>query len=113
MRYMVEVEARFRHGIPRIHYGTYDAMGVTAKAFLRKDVEWLARLYHGDLEAHLGERKARLENQRQRRKDKAMVKAAAEEVAAAKAREERKGPVVGTSANGAFVLDDDEDDFDD
>lgn len=49
----VKLEAQFPNGLPRIHYGAYIQQGGTTVMFLKKDVEKLARLHHGDLEAHL------------------------------------------------------------
>lgn len=48
-----KIEAKFPDGLPRIHYGAYIQQGGVTVMFLKKDVERLARLYHGDLEAHL------------------------------------------------------------
>ena len=107
------LRVRFPDGIPRIHYGTHDALGVMAKMFLRKDVEWLARVYHGDLESHLESRQARLEDRRQKMEEKKRAKAAAGEAAAAKARVERKPSATAVQAGSTpsvpFYVEDDED----
>ena len=51
-------------GLPTLKYGTLMTAGVPTTLFLRKDVEALARVVHGDLEAHLAKRKAEKQERR-------------------------------------------------
>ena len=53
--------ARHPGGPPMLRYGTCMTVGVPTTFFLRKDVEALARLAHGDLKAHLERRKVERE----------------------------------------------------
>ena len=45
-------------GLPKLRYGTCMVSNMTTTMFMRKDVEALATLLHGDLRAHLAKRNA-------------------------------------------------------
>ncbi|EME40553.1 hypothetical protein DOTSEDRAFT_157328 [Dothistroma septosporum NZE10] len=72
----VQLEARFPNGVPRIHYGAYIQQGGVTVMFLKKDVDRLVQLHHGDLEAHLAKREARRDAQRRKRVERASAKMA-------------------------------------
>ena len=50
--------AKHPGGLPKLRYGTYMSSNVATTMFLKKDVEALAILAHGDLKAHLTKRQA-------------------------------------------------------
>jgi hypothetical protein len=56
-------------GLPRLRYGTYMCFGVATTMFMKSDVEALAELRRGGLEAHLAKRQADRE-ERKRKQDK-------------------------------------------
>ena len=54
-------------GLPTLKYGTLMTAGVPTTLFLSKEVEALARVVHGDLEAHLAKRKVEKQERREKR----------------------------------------------
>jgi hypothetical protein len=54
--------------LPKLRYGTLMTGGAPTTLFLRKDVEALARVVHGDLEAHLAKRNVEREEREERSK---------------------------------------------
>lgn len=66
-------------GLPKVRYGTYISSNVPTTMFLRKDVEALAKLAHGDLKEHLARKAADRDERRKRaRETKARKDAEAE-----------------------------------
>ena len=56
-------------GLPAVRYGTYITSNVPTTMFLRKDVEELALLLHGDLRAHLAKRQADRDERRKKARE--------------------------------------------
>lgn len=56
-------------GLPKVRYGTYITSNVPTTMFLRKDVETLAKLAHGDLKAHLAKRQTDRDERRKRARE--------------------------------------------
>ena len=78
-------------GLPRVRYGTYITSNVPTTMFLRKDVEALAKLAHGDLKAHLAKRQADRDERRKKAKElKARKDAEAEAEKAKLKKDEQK-----------------------
>lgn len=55
-------------GLPKVRYGIYISSNVETTMFLKKDVEALAELAHGDLKAHLEKRQTEREERKRRMK---------------------------------------------
>lgn len=73
-------------GLPKVRYGTYIVSNVPTTMFLRKDVEALAKLAHGDLREHLAKKQA----ERDERRKKARETKARKDAEAALAAKERQ-----------------------
>jgi hypothetical protein len=106
--------ARHPGGLPKLRYGTCMTVGVPTTFFLRKDVELLASLAHGDLKAHLAKRKVeREERSRKIRATKAVkyekqMQRAREITQAVAAARTAASSVAGSSAAQPIVVADDD-----
>ena len=102
--------AKHPGGLPKLWYGTCMTVNTPTTYFLRKDVEALATLAHGDLKAHLAKRRVeREERSRKIRATKAVkyekqVQRAREIIQAGAAARAAASSVAGSSAAQPIVL---------